>query len=173
MQHKRCDWCSTDPLYCDYHDHEWGMVITDPTLLFRQLCLEGQQAGLAWITVLKKRVHYDRHFFDLGIEAIAALSDAQLLEKQQDTNLIRHLGKLQAIRSNAQAWLTLSEQHAPSTWLWQFIETYANPHIASQQMAKQLKLRGFKFVGPTICYAFMQAVGMINDHQPQCFLYQQ
>jgi DNA-3-methyladenine glycosylase I len=107
MTTQRCGWCSSDPLYIDYHDHEWGKPLHDEKQLFAMLCLEGQQAGLSWITVLKKREHYHRQFFQYSIEQIAALSDTDLAEKVQDIGLIRHIGKLTAIRDNAIAWQAL------------------------------------------------------------------
>ena len=110
MTTQRCGWCSSDPLYIDYHDHEWGKPLHDEKQLFAMLCLEGQQAGLSWITVLKKREHYHRQFFQYSIEQIAALSDTDLAEKVQDIGLIRHIGKLTAIRDNALAWQALKNK---------------------------------------------------------------
>ena len=101
----RCAWCTQDPLYQHYHDHEWGKPVYDEYQLFEMLCLEGQQAGLSWITVLKKREAYRQHFFNLAIEDIARITNEELLKKQQDPQLIRHLAKLTSIRDNAQAWL--------------------------------------------------------------------
>lgn len=181
MTTQRCGWCSSDPLYIDYHDHEWGKPLHDEKQLFAMLCLEGQQAGLSWITVLKKREHYHRQFFQYSIEQIAALSDIDLAEKVQDIGLIRHIGKLTAIRDNAIAWQALKQQGInPVEWLWNFVEQHAiNNDVPdyrtapaqtpqSQNMSKTLKKQGFKFVGPTTCYAFMQAVGMVNDHENNC-----
>ena len=110
MTLQRCGWCSDDPLYIAYHDQEWGQVLLDENRLFEMLCLEGQQAGLAWITVLKKREAYREHFFQYSIESIASLTDEQLQLKLGDASLIRHRGKLHAIRENAQAWLQLQQQ---------------------------------------------------------------
>ncbi|MFT4020089.1 MAG: DNA-3-methyladenine glycosylase I [Acinetobacter sp.] len=178
---QRCGWCSDDPIYIAYHDHEWGQPLYDEAALFELLCLEGQQAGLSWITVLKKRPKYREHFFQFGIDAIANFSDAQLQEKLQDQGLIRHLGKLTAIRDNAQAWLKLKQCYGDVVqWLWQWTpEPLQNEVInyrdaptqteLSVQLSKTLKKHGFKFVGPTICYAFMQASGMVNDHENSCF----
>ena len=181
MTTQRCGWCSSDPLYIDYHDHEWGKPLHDENQLFAMLCLEGQQAGLSWITVLKKHEHYHRQFFQYSIEQIAALSDTDLAEKVQDIGLIRHIGKLTAIRDNAIAWQALKQQGInPVEWLWNFVEQHAiNNDVPdyrtapaqtsqSQNMSKTLKKQGFKFVGPTTCYAFMQAVGMVNDHENSC-----
>ena len=180
---QRCRWCSNDPLYIDYHDHEWGKPLFDEKALFELLCLEGQQAGLSWITVLKKRETYRQQFFQYSIEEIANFTDDDLQLKVQDAGLIRHLGKLKAIRGNAQAWLKLQAEHGNvATWLWQYVEhktihndvpsysTAPAQTTLSEQLSKTLKRHGFKFVGPTICYAFMQACGMVNDHENDCFL---
>ncbi len=178
----RCAWVGTDPMYQAYHDNEWGKAVFDERLLFELLCLEGQQAGLSWITVLKKRECYRQHFFNHSIEQIAQFSDETLAEKVQDKGLIRHLAKLHAIRSNAQAWLNMKAQGIDMVqWLWQFVQHQPIvrdvPHLGavpaqtdiSQMMSKQLKKQGFKFVGATTCYAFMQATGMVNDHENRCF----
>ena len=178
---KRCSWCSTDPLYQDYHDLEWGRPVYQEHLLFEMLCLEGQQAGLSWLTVLKKRSHYRAHFFQYPITDIAQISDADLALKAQDRGLIRHLGKLTAIRDNAIAWQAMKKKgFNPAEWLWQFsgeqpihnavnaAHPVATQTATSVAMSKALKRHGFKFVGPTICYAFMQAVGMVNDHDDSC-----
>lgn len=181
MTIQRCAWCSNDPLYIQYHDHEWGRVLTDEAALFEMLCLEGQQAGLSWITVLKKREAYREHFFQYSIEQIAVMSDADIAYKKQDIRLIRHLGKLTSIRDNAIAWLKLKAQGIDVVvWLHGFaavprlnnnVSDYRQlsaQTIESQNMSKALKKAGFKFVGPTICYAFMQAVGMVDDHENNC-----
>ncbi|KXZ71654.1 DNA-3-methyladenine glycosylase I [Acinetobacter venetianus] len=181
MTIQRCGWCSGDPLYIAYHDEEWGKAEHDEARLFEMLCLEGQQAGLSWITVLKKREGYRSHFFQHPIEQVAALTDDQLEFKLTDAGLIRHLGKLKAIRDNAIAWQALKQEVGNvSVWLWNFVDHQAldndveNYRAApaqteiSQLLSKTLKKRGFKFVGPTTCYAFMQAVGMVNDHENHC-----
>ena len=148
------------------------------------LCLEGQQAGLSWITVLKKRECYRAHFFKHSIEKVASLSDQQLAEKCTDAGLIRHIGKLTAIRDNAIAWQNMKQQNIDMTkWLWDFVdgkvlkndvinykEAPAQTEL-SQKLSKTLKKNGFKFVGPTTIYAFMQAVGMVNDHLTTCWQY--
>lgn len=181
MTLQRCGWCSDDPLYIAYHDREWGQALHDEARLFEMLCLEGQQAGLAWITVLRKREAYREHFFQYSIQSIASLTDQQLQLKLTDARLIRHRGKLTAIRENAQAWLRLQQQGINlGQWLWSFAQQpRLNNDVAdyrqapaqtieSQIMSKALKKAGFKFVGPTICYAFMQAVGMVDDHENHC-----
>jgi DNA-3-methyladenine glycosylase I len=181
MTQIRCGWCSNDPLYIQYHDHEWGKPVYDEAKLFEMLCLEGQQAGLSWITVLKKRECYRKHFFQYSIEDIAKISDEELKLKLQDAGLIRHIGKLTAIRDNAIAWQNMKQQGEKlSEWLWSFVHhqsinndvpNYKNAltqTIESQNLSKMLKKKGFRFVGPTTCYAFMQAVGMVNDHENTC-----
>ncbi|KAA8735634.1 DNA-3-methyladenine glycosylase I [Acinetobacter qingfengensis] len=178
---QRCGWCSDDPIYQSYHDHEWGKPLYNEHALFELLCLEGQQAGLSWITVLKKRECYREHFFQYSINDIANITDQQLISKLTDSGLIRHLGKLKAIRDNALAWQALKQEVGDVTqWLWQFVNHIPQNNLIedyrqapaqteiSQMMSKTLKKQGFKFVGPTICYAFMQACGMVNDHENHC-----
>ena len=185
MSIQRCGWCSNDSLYMTYHDHEWGKASHDEAHLFEMLCLEGQQAGLSWITVLKKRDSYRQHFFQYPIAKIAQFSDAELENKLQDAGLIRHMGKLKAIRDNAMAWQHLSQELKPQqinvcNWLWSFVQhqilhndvpDYRQAPAqtdVSLALSKALKKNGFKFVGPTTCYAFMQAVGMVDDHENNC-----
>lgn len=185
MSIQRCGWCSNDLLYMTYHDHEWGKASHDEAHLFEMLCLEGQQAGLSWITVLRKREAYHEHFFQYPIAKIAQFSDAELENKLQDAGLIRHIGKLKAIRDNAMAWQQLTQELKPqqmnvSDWLWSFVQHQilhndvpdyrqapAQTDI-SLALSKALKKKGFKFVGPTTCYSFMQAVGMVDDHENNC-----
>ena len=181
MTLQRCGWCSDNPLYMAYHDLEWGRPVFAEAHLFEMLCLEGQQAGLSWITVLKKREAYRQHFFQYSIAEIAALSDDEIALKLQDAGLIRHAGKLTAIRDNAIAWQKLKDDEIDVVkWLWDFVaqQPISNDvpdyRLAPAQtttslaMSKALKKKGFKFVGPTTCYAFMQAVGMVNDHENHC-----
>lgn len=180
---QRCGWCSNDPIYMAYHDHEWGKPEHNENTFFEMLCLEGQQAGLSWITVLKKRDHYRQHFFNYSIAEIASFSDEALQEKLSDRGLIRHFGKLKAIRDNARAWQALKSQGIDvSKWLWESSNSHLDVNAtivndyrelptqtqASLELSKKLKKHGFKFVGATTCYAFMQAVGMVNDHERQC-----
>ncbi|MEH6491880.1 DNA-3-methyladenine glycosylase I [Halopseudomonas sp.] len=176
----RCQWCSDDPLYQQYHDEEWGVPCRDADALFEMLLLEGFQAGLSWITVLRKREHYRRVYRDFDLQFMASQSDEQLQALLQDAGIIRNRLKVYGARRNAQAWLALSEQHDPVTWLWQFVG--GQPQInnfaslgeipaqtpAAVSMSKALKKAGFTFVGPTICYAFMQATGMVMDHTRDC-----
>jgi DNA-3-methyladenine glycosylase I len=182
MTVQRCRWCSEDPLYIQYHDHEWGVPLYDEHALFEMLCLEGQQAGLAWIIVLKKREQYRKHFFQFSISDIAQFTDEQLEKIAQDPGIIRHLGKLKAIRDNAIAWEKMKSQGINiAEWLWANVnntpikrpvpdyKTAPTQSELSIKISKFLKKNGFKFVGPTIIYSYMQAVGMIDDHENDCF----
>ena len=176
----RCLWCTKDPLYQSYHDEEWGVPCRDPQHLFEMLLLEGAQAGLSWITVLKKRDHYRRVLCGFDVQRLAQLSDADIERLLQDPGIIRNRLKLRAMRQNARAWLNLED---PAALLWSFVGgTPKINHFAShaevpsyseeaQAMSKALKKAGFSFVGPTICYAFMQAVGMVMDHTRDCDRY--
>ena len=174
---QRCAWCSDDPLYIHYHDHEWGVPQCEPQALFELLLLEGFQAGLSWITVLKKRERYRQVLFGFDPQRLAQLSDAEIDQLMQDPGIIRNRLKLQAARRNARAWLTLED---PAGWLWSFVEgrprvNHFTNHTAvpavtpeAEAMSRALKKAGFSFVGPTICYAFMQASGMVMDHTLDC-----
>ena len=181
----RCQWCSADPLYQQYHDEEWGVPSRDPQHLFEMLILEGVQAGLAWITVLRKRERYRQVYRGFDARFMAQHSDAQLTQLAQDAGIIRNRLKLRAARQNARAWLRLADRHDPAQWLWQFvggqprINDFASsadvPAITpqAQAMSKALKSEGFSFAGPTICYALMQATGMVMDHTRDCFRHAQ
>ncbi|WP_339513440.1 DNA-3-methyladenine glycosylase I [Pseudomonas sp. RL_15y_Pfl2_60] len=178
----RCFWCSEDPLYMAYHDEEWGVPLTDPDKLFELLLLEGFQAGLSWITVLKKRERYRQVLHGFDVKRLAKLSDDEIEELMQDPGIVRNRLKLKAVRQNALAWLKLDD---PVKYLWSFVdgqpvinhfsERAQVPAITPQAeaMSKALKKAGFNFVGPTICYAFMQASGMVMDHTTDCFRYPQ
>lgn len=176
-----CSWVGDDPLYIAYHNQEWGKVQQDSQKLFEQLCLEGQQAGLSWITVLKKRENYRRAFFDFDPKQIAQMSEQDLDQRMQDSGLIRHRAKLEAIVKNARAYLQLqAEGETFSQFIWGFVgnqpeihdvpslETVPSKTALSAKLSKALKKRGFVFVGETTCYAFMQAVGMVDDHHNDC-----
>lgn len=178
----RCAWVGDDPLYRAYHDTEWGVPVRDARTLFEFLVLEGAQAGLAWITVLRKRAHYRAVFDDFDAVRIARYDDAKKTALLADPGIIRNRAKIDAAVSNARAWLAMVDAGLdPVAWLWQFVggaprhnawRTLAEVPAttpASEAMSKALKARGFKFVGSTICYAFMQAVGMVNDHTVDCF----
>lgn len=176
----RCFWCNDDPLYIAYHDTEWGVPQRDPQALFEMLILEGAQAGLSWITVLKKRERYREVLFGFDPERLARMTDEEIEERMQDPGIIRNFAKLKAARQNAQAWLKLPD---PVGLLWSFVggAPKVNHFVGRGQvpavtpeaeaMSKALKKAGFNFVGPTICYAFMQATGMVMDHTTDCDRY--
>ncbi len=179
---QRCAWAGPDPLYRAYHDTEWGVPVDDERRLFEYLLLEGAQAGLSWITVLKKRARYREVFDGFDPERIARYDDAKRTELLADAGIIRNRAKIDAAIGNARAWLAMREAGIdPVAWLWDFTggrqvaNAFASPADVpastptSDAMSKALRSRGFKFVGSTICYAFMQAVGMVNDHPVGCF----
>ncbi|EPB7320134.1 DNA-3-methyladenine glycosylase I [Yersinia enterocolitica] len=182
MSLQRCGWVTTDPLYLAYHDTEWGIPRTDSQALFEMLCLEGQQAGLSWITVLKKREHYRKCFHNFDPIRVAKMGPEEVEKLVLDSGIIRHRGKIQAIITNAQAYLAMEANGEDfSRFIWSFVD--GEPKInhwwclaecpattpISDAMSKALKKRGFKFIGSTICYAFMQASGLVNDHLASCF----
>jgi DNA-3-methyladenine glycosylase I len=178
----RCSWCGTDPLYVAYHDTEWGVAERDPRALFELLCLEGQQAGLSWITVLRKREHYRSVFSGFDAATIAAFDDARLESILTDPGIIRNRLKVFGIRRNARALLRLEQEiGAFADFLWSFapsdpaanrptrLADIATTTPASDAMSRALRKRDFTFVGSTICHAFMQASGMVDDHVGSCF----
>ncbi|WP_394132314.1 DNA-3-methyladenine glycosylase I [Shewanella maritima] len=184
MDVKRCQWCGSDPIYQDYHDHVWGRPVYDSQELFAKLCLDGQQAGLSWITILKKQQNYERLFANFDAKIIATFDEAKVEQLLQDAGIVRNRLKVNSIIRNAKAKIAFEEQGNDfSQFLWSFVggKPVIN-HFASmselpaqtpesEAMSKALKKLGFNFVGPTICYAFMQAVGMVNDHTTDCFRY--
>ncbi len=180
---KRCCWVSDDPLYINYHDNEWGIPIYNERLLFEFLILEGMQAGLSWLTILKRRKFYRELLDNFSVEKIASYSDKKLTQLLANPKLIRNKLKINSIRNNAQALLDLKNKGVDfSDYLWRFVAgqpviNHWRHHddvpvstLISEEISQQLKKDGFNFVGPTICYAFMQAVGMVNDHTLDCFL---
>ena len=183
-KNQRCSWVNDDPLYIDYHDKEWGVPIYDDRLLFEFLILEGAQAGLSWITVLKKRDNYRKCFDNFNAEKIARYNDKKINKLLLNPGIIRNRLKINSVVTNAKACLSIKEQYNNfSEYLWQFVDgkpiknhwktlqEIPTKTSISEVMSKDLKKRGFKFVGGTICYAFMQAVGMVNDHTVDCFRY--
>lgn len=182
----RCSWCEADPIYMAYHDTEWGVPEYDEQKLFEKLLLEGFQAGLSWITILRKRENFRQAFENFNPEKIADFDDSKINALLQDSGIIRNQLKIRAAVHNAQAYLRLKDELGSfSDFLWAFVgnKTQHNAfsslaqiptkNQASERMSLALKQRGFKFVGPTICYAFMQAMGMVNDHLVECFRYAQ
>lgn len=180
----RCGWCGTDELYCQYHDEEWGVPVYDDQKMFEFLILEGAQAGLSWITVLRKREAYRKAFDHFDPVKIARYSEAKKAKLLLNPGIIRNRLKIESVVRNARAYLDLQEQgESFSDFLWQFVDgkpkqnrrrTLADIPAStpeSDAMSKALKKRGFNFVGTTICYAHMQATGMVNDHLVSCHRY--
>ncbi len=182
---KRCGWCGDDPLYQQYHDTIWGWPEFDSRVLFEKLCLDGQQAGLSWITILRKQAGYERAFFNFDPDRMSELTEADVEKLMQNSEIIRNRLKIKSLIKNAQAYLAFEQAGGNfSEFLWSFVgskpvqnewkslaEVPAQTE-ASMAMSKALKKMGFSFVGPTICYAFMQAVGIVNDHLVDCHCYQ-
>ncbi|GAA0431211.1 DNA-3-methyladenine glycosylase I [Lentibacillus halophilus] len=184
MNRKRCEWVTDDSIYIDYHDHEWGKPTHDDQSLFEMLSLEGAQAGLSWLTILKRREDYRKAFDYFDPEKIARYDTDRVHKLIQDKRIIRNRQKIESVITNAMSVLMIQQQFGSfDSYIWQFVggepilnnwDTHADVPATTQeseQMSKDLKKRGFKFVGPTICYAFMQATGMVNDHTKDCFLY--
>jgi len=179
----RCPWLPVDrELYREYHDTEWGVPSRDPRYLFEMICLEGAQAGLSWWTVLQKRDHYRKVFHGFDPGKVAKMKDTELDKLVLDPGIIRHRGKIEAVRANAKAWLALNEREGDAVeWIWSFIG--GKPRVNSPKalsevpaktaesdaLSKALRKAGFNFVGSTTMYAFMQATGMVNDHTTDCF----
>ena len=183
---KRCGWVGKDPLYLEYHDREWGVPLRDDARLFEMIILEGAQAGLSWITVLKKRENYRRAFDQFDVGKIARYDGRKKRALLNDAGIIRNRLKIDATIGNARAFLDIVDEFGSfSDYLWDFVD--GRPIVnrwrklsqvpvsteKSDALSKALKKRGFKFVGTTICYSFMQAVGMVNDHTRDCFRYSQ
>lgn len=184
LTQNRCPWCEQADDYRKYHDEHWGRPVTDPIELFAKLCLDGQQAGLSWLTILRKQKGYEAAFHGFVPEKIVAMPTHEREKLYTNSEIIRSKAKIDAIFVNAKAYLKMQDQGENfSHWLWQFIggkpvinayrrlDQIPTESAASRAMAKALKQQGFKFVGPTICYAFMQAVGMMNDHLVDCHCY--
>src|SRR5690606_19017177 len=178
----RCTWCGDDPLYCEYHDTEWGVPLFDERKLFEMLILEAAQAGLSWITVLRKRENYRKAFDNFDAKKIARYTPEKIERLMQDSGIIRNRLKIQSAIQNARALLAMNENGEDfSEFLWSFVNhkpmqntLYSMADAVattpeSDAMSKALKKKGFNFVGSTICYAFMQACGMVNDHFVDCF----
>lgn len=174
---ERCRWCAAAPEFLDYHDHEWGFPVVDDRRLFEKLCLESFQSGLSWRTILAKREHFRAAFCDFDFERIARFDAADVERLLQDKGIIRHRGKIEAVINNAcRAQDIVAEQGSLAAFLWRFEpspEAHDEPQTvssspASLALSRALKQRGWKFVGPTTIYAFMQAMGLINDHAVAC-----
>ena len=180
----RCPWAGSDPLYIDYHDTEWGVPLHDDRRLFEFLILEGVQAGLSWITVLKRRESYRKAFDGFDPAGVARYGEARIQALLANDKLIRNRLKMAAAVDNARAYLKVQNEFGSfDAYIWRFVdgrpirnawqgmEQVPDQTKISQEMSRDLKQRGFKFVGPVICYAFMQATGMVNDHLVDCFRY--
>lgn len=176
----RCSWCGTDPLYVAYHDSEWGVPERDPRALFEKLILDGFQAGLAWITILRKREAFRTAFAGFRPEIIATWGEAEVQRLLADPGIVRHRGKIEGTIAGARAFLRIEDREGFSPFLWNFVggspiqnslrsmAEVPTETPESRAMSKALKAEGFKFCGPTIVYAFMQATGMVNDHLTGC-----
>jgi len=176
----RCSWAGSDALYQHYHDREWGRPVTDDTRLFEKLCLEGFQSGLAWITILRKRENFRAAFHGFDLEKVAAMGEADVERLLTDAGIIRHRGKIASTINNAKRALELQKEFGSlAAYFWSFEPEPVKGRIvsgnipaeteASKAMSKDLRKRGFSFVGPTTSYAFMQAMGLVNDHVDGCF----
>lgn len=180
----RCEWCGSDPLYMAYHDDEWGVPIHDDHRLFEMLVLEGAQAGLSWLTILRRRENYRRAFGGFDPKTVAAYSHTDIQRLLKDAGIVRNRLKIESAIHNARRVLEIIQAHGSlSSFLWRCVDNTPRQNAwtsmselparteQSDMMSKDLKKLGFKFVGPTICYAFMQSVGMVNDHVVGCFRY--
>ena len=182
---KRCRWCTDDPIYIDYHDNEWGIPVHDDIRLFEMLMLEGSQAGLSWLTILKKRENYRKAFHGFRPGIIADYDSKKIDELLKDPGIIRNRAKIEAVIQNARNVLKIQDESGSlDSFLWKFVggrpiqnawKNYTEIPCQtgeSDLMGRELKQRDFKFVGTKICYSFMQAVGMVNDHEVSCFCYE-
>jgi DNA-3-methyladenine glycosylase I len=183
---KRCQWAGSDPLYISYHDTEWGTPIFDDTVLFEFLLLEGMQAGLSWLTILRKRENFRKAFDNFDALKISSYTDKDITRLLDNPGIIRNRLKINATIENARQFLKIRQEfgqfshyiwsfvdHKPLINHWQSMKDIPATTAISDKMSKDLKKRGFKFVGSTICYAYMQSIGMVNDHQIDCFRYPQ
>jgi DNA-3-methyladenine glycosylase I len=179
---RRCAWCTTDPLYIAYHDEEWGTPLHDERRLFEMLCLEGAQAGLSWLTILRKRENYRRAFDDFDAAKMARYGKVKVRSLLRNPGIVRNRLKVDAFISNARAYLEIGERPGGfADYIWRFTDgrvvrrrplylgRIATATPQSEAMSKDLQRNGFRFVGSTICYAFMQAVGMVDEHQRYCW----
>jgi DNA-3-methyladenine glycosylase I len=180
---RRCAWCTSDPLYVDYHDREWGVPLHDDARLFEMLCLEGAQAGLSWLTILRKRDAYRRAFDGFDAEAMARYGAVQRKRLLNDAGIVRNRLKVDAFIGNARVYLDIRRRPGDfDAYVWSFtggkvirrrpagLSSIPSSTPLSDAMSKDMKKKGFRFVGSTICYAFMQAVGIVDEHQRQCWV---
>ena len=184
MENLRCDWCGSLPIYVNYHDEEWGVPEYDSRALWEKLVLDGFQAGLSWLTILKKREAFRTAFSGFKPEKVAAFSDADVLRLLRNVEIVRHRGKIEAAIKGAQAWISLEEKQGFDQFIWDYVggvplinqfETQAQVPTSSDmslQISEDLKKAGFTFCGPTIVYAWMEATGLINNHLVTCHRHQ-
>ena len=175
----RCFWCGDDPLYVGYHDEEWGVPVHDDRLLFEQLILEGAQAGLSWITVLRKRAHYRKAFANFDVRKVSRYDAKKVDALMDNPGVVRHRGKLESVALNARAFLAIQEEHGSfAKWLWAHVDekpvvrrsrSHQPSSPLAEKISKDLKKRGMKFVGPTIIQAYLQAIGVLDEHLPGCW----
>jgi DNA-3-methyladenine glycosylase I len=182
----RCEWCGSDPLYVAYHDKEWGAPVHDDQLLYEFLVLEGAQAGLSWLTILKKRENYKKAFHAFDLQTVANYTEDDINRLMADAGIVRNRLKIESAIKNAKGVLTIQKEFGSfDAYLWAYVsgipihnrwKVLADIPVkteTSERISKDLKKRGFNFVGPTIIYAFMQAIGMVNDHTLDCFRYEE
>ena len=182
----RCSWCGEDKLYVAYHDQEWGVPLHDDQKLFEFLILEGAQAGLSWLTILKKRDAYRKAYYQFDVEKVARFNSRSIERLMNNPGIVRNRLKIEASIDNARAFLEVQDEFGSfDKYIWQYVDHQSRQNHwrrlrdipvstnESMQMSKDLQQRGFRFAGPTICYAFMQAVGMVNDHVTNCFRHKQ
>ncbi len=182
----RCEWCGTDELYVKYHDEDWGVPVHDDRLHFEMLILEGAQAGLSWITILRKRENYKKAFDNFDVNKIAKYSEAKIENLLQNVGIIRNKLKVRSAVTNAKAFIEIQKEFGSfDKYIWQFVNNkpivnkwekmsdVPATSMESDTLSKNLKKRGFKFIGSTIIYAHMQSIGMVNDHTTDCFRYKE
>jgi DNA-3-methyladenine glycosylase I len=183
---RRCPWCGTDELYVRYHDEEWGVPVRDDRKLFEFLVLEGAQAGLSWITILRRRENYRAAFADFDVQKVAEFGESHVTRLMNDAGIIRNKAKIESAVKNARVFLKVAEEYGSfDAYLWGFVdgkpivnrwkEPSQIPPVVplAEKISKDMKKRGFSFFGPTVCYAHMQATGMVNDHLTSCFRYKE
>lgn len=180
---KRCSWCSNDDIYRRYHDDEWGVPVYDDRGLFEFLILESAQAGLSWITILKRREGYRESFYDFDVEKVSKMSNADVERLMRYEGIVRHRGKIESAINNAKKFIEIQKEFGSfSKYIWSYVDNtpllnsstggdIVTETPLSKEISKDLKKRGFKFVGPTIIYAYMQAMGIVDDHEVGCYKY--
>lgn len=180
MDRPRCSWANTQPIYIEYHDREWGRPVASDNRLYEKLCLEGFQSGLSWLTVLNKRARFREVFHNFDVKKVATMSESDVERLLADAGIIRHRGKIASTINNARRTLEVQKEFGSfAAYIWRFEpkrdgkpatpETIQSETEASRALSKDLRKRGFSFVGPTTTYAFMQAMGLVNDHTEACF----